>query len=235
MLDTRQYRSDQPCAGAKDFFAPAGDDIVIACGEELSAAATLTGFGQERWLTEGLRRSRSRWKVLAQQVMMTAVDFGPGLARFDPRLTGLQVRNVDAWDGYVAARNRLLGSIAEQGIDNLVVLTGDIHSSWVADLKADFSSADGPIVGSEFVGMSITSEFPAGFIPIVYGALRDPGNSHVKFFDGVAHGYVRCTVTPEQWRSDYRAVDTVMMPRATIQTLKSFLIFNGEPGAIASG
>lgn len=231
MLDTRQYRTDQPCAGAKDFFAPAGDDIVIACGEELNPAATLTGFGQERWLTEGLKRSRARWNVIAQQVMMTAVDFGPGLARFDPRVAGLQVRNADAWDGYVAARNRLLGFVFEEDIGNLVVLTGDIHSSWVADLKADFALANAPVVGTEFVGTSITSDFPPAFIPIIEAALLDPTNRHIKFFDGALHGYVRCEVTPEEWRSDFRVVDSILLPNASVRTLKSFVVPNHSPGA----
>ena len=137
ILDTRQFRSDQPCAGAKDLLAPAGDNLVIACGEELNPSATMTGAAQENWLLDGLRRSKSRWNVIAQQVMMASVDFGPGAARFDPRLAGLQIRNVDAWDGYVEARNRLLGGVQEEEIANLVVLSGYTHSSWVADLKAD--------------------------------------------------------------------------------------------------
>lgn len=240
VLDTRQYRTNQPCGGARDLFAPVGDDIVIvnkvlnggiACGEEPNS--TLMGFGQERWLTEGLKRSRSRWNVVAQQIMMTAVDFGPGLARFDPRLAGLQVRNVDAWDGYVAARNRLLGFVDEEDIRNLVVLSGDIHSNWVADLKADFAIANAPVVATEFVGTSITSDFPPSFIPIIQGALLDPTNAHVRFFDGALHGYVRCVITPEQWRSDYRVVDTILQPSAQVRTLKSFVVQNDRLGALA--
>jgi alkaline phosphatase D len=184
VLDTRQFRTNQPCGGAKDLLAPAGDDLVIACGEELNPSATMTGAVQESWLLDGLRRSKSRWNVIVQQVMMAAVDFGPGVARFEPPLAGLQLRNVDAWDGYVAARNRLLGSVMDDEIANLVVLSGDTHSSWVADLKADFADSLSPIVGTEFVGMSISSNFRPDFIPIIEGALLDPANAHVKFFDG---------------------------------------------------
>lgn len=139
--------------------------------------------------------------------------------------------NVDAWDGYVAARNRLLGFVDEEDIRNLKVLTGDIHSSWVADLKADFAFANSPVVASEFVGTSITSDFPPSFIPIIQAALLDPANRHVKFFDGAQHGYVRCTITPEQWRSDYRVVDTILQPSANVRTLQSFVVDNDRPGA----
>src|SRR5262245_59395983 len=232
VLDTRQFRTDQPCAGAKDLLAPAGDDLVIACGEELNPSATMTGIAQEEWLLDGLRRSKSLWNVIAQQVMMAAVDFGPGAARFDPRLAGLQIRNVDAWDGYVAARNRLLGGVLEKKIANLVVLSGDNHSSWVADLKPDFADPGSPTIGTEFVGTSITSGFRPDFIPIIKGALLDPANAHVKFFDGVYHGYVRCSVTPERWRSDHRVVDTVLLPTARVQTLKSFVVKDGHAGAL---
>ena len=232
VLDTRQFRSDQPCGGAKDLLAPVGDDLVIACGEELNTNATMTGAEQESWLLDGLQRSKSRWNVIAQQVMMAAVDFGPGAARFDPRLAGLQIRNVDAWDGYVAARNRLLGSILDEEIANLVVLSGDIHSNWVADLKTDFADPAAPTVGTEFVGTSISSDFPPELIPIIEGALLDPANAHVKFFDGAFHGYVRCSVTPERWRSDYRVVDTVLMPTATVRTLKSFVVKDGRVGSL---
>jgi alkaline phosphatase D len=234
VLDTRQFRSDQPCAGAKDLLAPVGDDLVIACGEELNPSATMIGAAQENWLLDGLQRSKSRWNVIAQQVMMAAVDFGPGAAGFDPRLTGLHIRNVDAWDGYVEARNRLLGGVLEEEIANLVVLSGDAHSSWVADLKANFADPSSPVVGTEFVGMSISSNFRSEFIPIIEQTLLDPANAHVKFFDGTFHGYVRCSVTPERWLSDYRVVDTVLEPTATLRTLKTFVVKDGQVGSLVA-
>ena len=232
VLDTRQFRTGQPCGGAKDLLAPTGDDLVIACGEELNPSATMTGVVREDWLLDELRRSKSRWNVIAQQVMMAAVDFGPGAARFDPRLAGLQIRNVDAWDGYVTARNRLLGCILDEEVANLVVLSGDIHSSWVADLKTDFTDPASPTVGTEFVGTSISSNFGSDFIPIIEGALLDPANRHVKFFEATYHGYVRCSVTPERWRSDYRVVDTVLQPTARVRTLRSFVVKDGNAGAL---
>jgi alkaline phosphatase D len=234
VLDTRQFRSNQPCGGAKDLLAPAGDDIVIACGEELNPSGTMTGASQEAWLLDGLRNSRAQWNVIAQQVMMASVDFGPGAARLDSRLKGLQIRNMDAWDGYVAARNRLLEFVSEEAIANLVVLSGDNHSNWVADLKTDFNDPASPVVGTEFVGTSISSEFPAAFIPIIEAALLDPANAHVKFFEGALRGYVRCLITPEQWRSDYRVVDTVLLPTASVRTLKSFVVNDNHSGILVT-
>ena len=231
LLDTRQYRTTQPCRGANDRIAPIGDDIVVPCGEELAENATITGDEQERWIIDSLRHSRARWNVIAQQVMMASVDFGPGVGTFDSRFAGTQVRNVDAWDGYVAARNRLLGAVRDNAVQNVIVLSGDVHSSWVNELKADFTETTSPVVATEFVGPSVTSHFPTTFLPVISSALADPANNHVKFFEGTLHGYVRCHVTPERWRSDYRVVDTVARPNANVRTLKSFLVNDRDPAA----
>jgi alkaline phosphatase D len=232
VLDTRQYRSDQPCGGFLDGLPPFGDDFVIACGGELAPNATLTGAEQEAWLLDGLRRSRAQWNVVAQQVMMAAVDYGPGVAQFDPRLIGVSVRNVDAWDGYVAQRNRLLGTVRAEGIRNLVVITGDTHVSWVADLKTDYADAASPVIGTEFVGTSISSGSTPSLIPIAQVAMLAPANAHLKFFEGRFRGYVRCAVTPALWQSDYRVVDTALAPVSPVQTLASFVVEDGIPGAL---
>ena len=232
VLDTRQYRTDQPCGGFQDLLPPPGDDLVIPCGGELDPGATMTGAAQEAWLLDGLRQSTTRWNVIAQQVMMAAVNFGPGVAQLFGLPFGTAVRNVDAWDGYVVQRNRLLGTIGSAGVRNVVVVTGDTHVSWVADLKSDFASPASPVVATEFVGPSITSGSPAALVPIVQASLPDPSNAHLKFFDGIFHGYVRCTVTPELWQSDYRVVDTVLTPASPAHTLASFVVEDGSPGAL---
>ena len=83
-------------------------------------------------------------------------------------------------------------------------------------------------MASEFVGTSITSDFPAAFIAPVNAALAD--NPHIRFFDGLHRGYVRCSVTPELWRTDFRAVASVDVPDAPAFTLRSFVVANGAPG-----
>jgi alkaline phosphatase D len=87
-------------------------------------------------------------------------------------------------------------------------------------------------VATEFVGPSITSGSPEILVPIVQASLLDPSNAHLKFFDGLFHGYVRCTVTPDLWRSDYRVVDTVLAPVSPVHTLASFVVEDGSPGAL---
>jgi alkaline phosphatase D len=181
----------------------------------------MMGTEQERWLLQRLDESPARWNVIAQQVMMAQFDFDPR-----PR-TGMF--NMDQWDGYVAARNRLVSFLQQRQPANPVVITGDIHSSWVNDLKADFNNPDSATVGTEFVGTSLSSAFPADYVPVV--KLARLANPHNKFFEGTTHGYVRCQITREGWQSDYRVVSSILEPDAAIKTMASFLVEHGKPGA----
>jgi alkaline phosphatase D len=111
-----------------------------------------------------------------------------------------------------------------------MVITGDIHSSWVHDVKTDFANPSSDTVAVELVGTSITSEFPAAFIAPVIAAL--PDNPHTRFFDGLYRGYVRCTVTEDAWLADFRAVPTILDENAAAFTLASFTVRDGQPGAV---
>jgi alkaline phosphatase D len=214
LLDTRQYRTDQPC----------GDGIQARCAAALSEAQTMAGPAQERWLLDGLDRSAARWNVIAQQTILAQYDFRAGPER---------AFNMDQWDGYVAARNRLLGFLLARRPANPVVITGDIHSSWVHDLKADFDTPASATVGTEFVGTSISSDFPQQAIAPVTAALAD--NPHTKFFDGANRGYVRCDLSRRRWLTDFRAVPTVggqvLVADGPVTTLASFVVEDGVPGA----
>lgn len=212
VLDTRQFRTDQPC----------GDNFQFRCAEALNPFATMTGPQQEQWLFQQIERTRARWNVIAQQVMMMPWDLSGLLNAQVPLL------NMDAWDGYSAARSRLLSHLAWHRPFNNIVLSGDIHSAWAANLQPDFYDAGSPIVASEFVTTSISSRFPVGLIPLVESTL--PDNPHVKFFNGDRRGYLRFTVTRDEFRADYRVVESVLDSNAPVATLKSFVVRDGVPG-----
>jgi alkaline phosphatase D len=209
MLDTRQYRSNQPCGGT----------IQPRCGDALSETQTMTGPEQERWLLRNLEASHARWNMIGQQTMLGQYKAGEGSdALF----------NMDAWDGYAAARERLLQFMAQRKPSNPVVITGDLHSSWVNDLVTNFDDENSAIVGTELVGPSVTSELPQPFALGVELAL--PDNPHTRFFEGTSHGYVLCDIDPLSMRSDYRVVSSVIEPGGSISTLASFQITDGRPG-----
>ncbi len=208
VLDTRQYRSDQPC----------GDGRKPRCEGALSRGQTMMGPGQEKWLMDGLRASKARWNVLANQVM---------ISQLVQVQDGVQTFSMDKWDGYVEARNRLMSFLAQARPSNPIVITGDIHASFVADLKLDFDNPASSVVGTEFVGTSITSGGDGNDAP--ESEMR-ASNPHVKFFNA-RRGYVRATITPSLWTSDYRVLPYVSRPDAPIETRASFVVESGRPGA----
>jgi len=210
VLDTRQYRTDQPC----------GDDNVAPCDGVYDPNASLLGDIQEKWLCDGLASSPARWNILAQQVMMARVDRTPGDA---------VAWSMDQWAGYEVGRTRLLEFLRDRQIANPVVLTGDIHTNWVNDLKINFDDMNSPTVATEFVGTSITSGGDgAEKRGDTDGVLAD--NPFVKFYNA-ERGYVRCEVTPERWQSDYRVVPVVSKPESPCLTRASYVVEDGRPGA----
>ena len=217
VLDTRQYRSDQACGSD----GPGGGKILEDCDERLSPARSLLGSEQAAWLESGLAGSQVRWNVLAQQLLMAQLEqkVGPGEGYWS-----------DGWDGYAPERERLLRFVAERRIPNLVTIGGDIHSFWATELRADFRDPGSAVLGSEFVGTSITS--PG--VPYDRFAAFLPDNPHIKFFDSRQRGYVRCEVRPERWTTDFRVVDSVLTPQSTVSTLASFVVEAGRPGPVAA-
>ena len=137
----------------------------------------------------------------------------------------------DAWDGYPAARNRILGHVMSRGIANLVVLTGDWHSTFVNDLKANFENPDSPTIATEFVVTAVTTGGDDNGYDDYYGPMI-PNNPHIRFFDGDGRGYMSVEVTPERWRTDVKMVETVLDPAAGIRTAASFVVEDGRPGAV---
>jgi alkaline phosphatase D len=213
VLDTRQYRTDQPGGFPGDFGpAPAGT---------ANTTGTLTGADQERWLRAGLDDSPTRWNVIAQQVMMSRITF-PNPAGPVPPL----VANLDQWDGYAPQRDRLLRHLDRARIANPVVLAGDIHSTWFSELRPDSDRPDRAPVAAEFTATSISSDFPAAYdAPLK--AVNPTLNPHVRYFDGSRRGYLRCQVGRRAWRTDVRTVETIEVRRTPVTTSASYTVESG--------
>lgn len=204
VLDTRQYRSDQPC----------GDGARSDCAEARHPSRTMLGPVQEQWLYEGFRRSPARWTLLAQQV--------PIIQRDTNRDPAIYATHMDKWDGAVAARERLLGAAADALLRNLVVVTGDVHHNCAGELKRDYAQPDAPSVGVEFIGTSITSNGDGSDTTPRFDDLlrQDP---HIKFYNN-QRGYVLHTVDRKRWQADYRVLDQVSVPNGNVSTRASFVV-----------
>jgi len=213
MLDTRQHRSPQPCPRA----GRAGSNMIERCAARDDPAASVLGEAQEQWLAAGLAASRARWNLLGQTTRMAQADSkaGPGELLYS-----------DSWDGYPAARRRLLDMLEATRAANPVVLGGDVHSFWVNDLKRDFARADAPTVASEFVTTSVTSQPPPE--EAIQTAAKE--GAHVHFATGVHRGYVRMTLTPQALTADLRALDDAKNRDARCSTLSTWVVEDGRPG-----
>lgn len=210
VLDTRQYRTDQPN----------GDHQKPMTGKVFDPNGTILGDKQEKWLMANLVGSTSTWNVLAQQVMMAPLNRGEGEDRR---------YSMDQWPGYEVSRRRLLRFMHERDVPNPVVLTGDIHINWVNDLQLDFEDAGSPLVGTEFVGTSMTSGGNGGNVIKEYERAAAQ-NDFVKWYNS-NRGYVSCKVTPKEWTSYYRTTPFVEQPGSPIETKATFVIENGRAGA----
>ncbi len=214
VLDDRQYRSPPACPKRGR-----GGSLTIdadKCPALEDPQRSLLGGEQEAWLLEGLARSKARWKILAQQTLMARRDFKPG--------PGLRVWT-DGWDGHPQARRRLLAGIAERRAENVIVIGGDVHMFAVADLKPDYDDPASPVVASEFVTTSVTSQGAAQ--KQMDGWLAE--NPHLKFL-GPQRGYARMDLSPGSARADLRAVSTIVAPEATAATVASFVVDAGKAG-----
>ena len=208
VLDTRQYRTDQP----------QGDGRKPPSPVLMDPRGTMLGERQRAWLESGLERSSATWNVLAQQVMMARVDLARGRD---------VLYSMDQWPGYEFERRRVLRHLLERRVRNPVVLTGDIHSNWANELAADPDRPDAPPVAVEFVGTSISSGGDGSVTPAHTAELMAE-NPFVKYRNN-ERGYVRCEVTPEGWRADYRTVPYVERRGAPVNTRASFIVEPGRP------
>lgn len=208
MLDTRQYRTEQPCYGGKK---------TERCDEVFDPAATILGPAQERWLYDSLGKG-ARWNVMAQQVVVS------------PRQLVENGYSMDKWDGYEMSRRRLIQALQDRKVSNPIILSGDNHRHCVAELKAQSEDQDTPTVATEYIGGSIASRGD-GFAMTNYGRNVLKLNPHFKYFCD-QRGYMRCTVNSGSWKTDFRIMEYVERPGAQIETRISFATEHGRPGAV---
>jgi alkaline phosphatase D len=213
LLDTRQFRSDQPC----------GDQWGASCAEIGRADAEVLGAAQERWLFEGLSGSRARWRALAQQIMVMDLDRRDG-----PEL-GV---NVDSWAGYQIPRARLLRHLRDRRIRNTVVLTGDEHQHYAGELHLDGRNPEGRPIATEFVATSISSggngqDQRADMVKV------QAANPQLKF-NNSQRGYLVCDVTPERWQAEFKVLDQVTAPGGVLSTRAKWAVAGGDPRLVAA-
>ena len=213
VLDTRQYRSDHAC----------GSLVSSDCAAASAPARTMLGIEQERWLFEQLSSAHAMWTMVAQQV--------PTFAR-DSVAANPQGRfSMDKWDGYTAARDRLYARLKETRAPNPIVLSGDVHVHYGADLKLDFRNPKSQTIGVEFTNTSISSGSDGADVSATWEQIRRD-NPHIKYHSA-RRGYVACTATPGSMRADFRVLEKVTMRDLPVTTAGSLVVEAGRPGSVS--
>ncbi len=212
-LDCRQYRSAQACRDP----VRGGGRMVVQCDELTDASRTMLGHAQERWLTDSLSQSKRQWKLVAQATQISSTSI--------PTPVGRSYWN-DAWDGYPEARKRLLQTVVDAKLKNVVTLGGDVHCNVAANLRLEPNNPQSPIVASEFVTTSITSR---GLGDKPAAVIRE-SNADLLHYRSDERGYSLITVTPSEVRCDFRTTKFPAGSEAGLKTQASYVVKNGKAG-----
>jgi alkaline phosphatase D len=206
-LDTRQFRSDQPC----------GDGFKPACDAQSAAAAQVMGAAEEQWLYDGLKKP-AKWNLIAQQVMMLPLNRSKD-AKAPP------VYNMDSWAGYLSPRQRLLNTLDQMKLGNVVAVAGDEHQNYAQELRLAVGDPKSPIAAHEIVGTSITSGGDGpGARPETPTILSENPDCHL-ICD--KRGYTRFDVTAKEWRTTFKILDKVSTPDGKMSVLATYVARQG--------
>lgn len=223
LIDDRQYRGPRACqppalsAEHRKYL-----NLVPDCPELHDPSSTMLGGVQEKWLMERLGRTTARWNLLAQETIMSSLN------RVNPAdRAGPPVYSTDVWAGYTAARDRILRRWVEAATPNPMALGGDIHSFAAADMRHP-DRPDGPPVGAEFVGGSISSLANDPFLE------EEAARSGVRFAEHRMRGYGRVDLTASRAEITFRQMADATNPDTPASDLARFTIEAGRPGIAAS-
>lgn len=231
LLDGRQYRSIQACRTAGE--ADKGSLRPAECAALADGTRSLLGWGQEQWLYRQLAEDGrphgaegTRWTVLAQPTLLSARHYPSGL------------QSTDSWDGYPAARQRLVRHLtpgAQQPVPrNSLLLGGDLHQNFVCSVQADPDAAPdrrNPAVASEFCSTSITSRSGTTQAKLDAMLTHTP---HMLLARCEERGYGLADITPDRCTTELRAVANPLRADSRVYTLARYTVEDRRPGPVAS-
>ena len=232
LLDTRQYRTPNPC-DFPTFFGP-------RCDNSFAPETTMLGFDQEAWLDQQLQASTQPWQIIGSPNLIQQWRFQPtncAWAADNPEaaaVVGIDETNCDvvrldrflheAWDGYPNARARMLESGAS-ALGTAIYLSGGIHSGWVSTMKADFENDDSEVVGVEFVGPSTTSNPQLDqFSPNII-----ENNEHVKWSSERGVGWTLHVLSASRLITMFRTTTFPATEQSKLETSSGWLTRAGNP------
>jgi alkaline phosphatase D len=212
VLDTRQYRSRQACGGQD----------TTDCAGAHDPSRTMMGEDQERWLSGNLRDAHATYTVIAQQV--------PTFARDAHSANPQRAFMMDKWDGYTADRDRLYAQIVRSRAPNPVILSGDVHLHYAADVKVDYTDPRSPTIAAELTNTSLTSNGDGADVSRDWERIRSD-NPHIRYHSA-RRGYISCTATRDALRADFRVIEKVTERGYPTRTGATVIVEAGRPGVV---
>jgi alkaline phosphatase D len=213
VLDDRQQRAHHACgvttASRRD------------CADLADASRTMLGGEQEAWLLQGLKSSKARWNIIAQQTLMAQSSSVKIVTPEDGRFW------TDGWDGYPMARRRLFEALAVSRAANPLVVSGDVHSFFAAELRRDFDrpvANDNPLLAAEFCGTSVTSSSR----PQERTQKMVDLNPHIRYGRSDRRGFILMTVTPSTSTAQFMGLDDVHNAASGVAPLAKFSVNAGS-------
>lgn len=216
ILDNRQYRAPPLCPPkAKSKSAP----VAKPCVAGSDGYRTMLGAEQEAWLRRSLQESARAgisWTIICQQTRFSPRNYSSGIGK---------KANSDTWDGYPEARQRLIDDLVATKARNPVILGGDVHQNWVADVKRNPYDIKSPTVAVEFCGTSISSRSGTSPDSVPLIVKRNP---HCRLMDPQHRGYGLVDVSPAEMKVRLRAVQDIKSESSPVGTLAAFSVKTGK-------
>ena len=214
-LDCRQYRAHPACPDPNR----GGGRVVLGCDALADPSRSMLGAAQEQWLAQGLTRSDRRWKLVAQSTQMSSSGVNTPLGRSS---------FTDGWDGYPQARARLLGTVAQAGVQNVLMLGGDVHMNVAAQLRVRPNDERSPVVASEIVTTSVTSR---GMGDKLLAQIRD-SNPDIAHARSDERGYTWLDVRSEGIVAEFRTTPNPARTDGVLKTQAQWAIRAGVAGVL---
>lgn len=216
--DARQFRDAQDVCQATSVPEIGFGHYRAPCAEMQRDDRTMLGRAQEQAVQDALLHQPRTWNVLASTVPFAPYQIASG---------GLSRVYTSAWGAFPSAYARMAGALRQGKVRNLVVLSGDIHSSWAWDVRERADDA-ASAYGTEIVSTSICSECPPPFADPLNASVGH--NPHVRYHDTTRRGYVLHTVTPVIWTAQIRLVADTLVAKSPTSNGPKLVIKAGTPG-----
>lgn len=185
------------------------------------SSRTMLGKEQRDWLIDAVSSSKSKWKIIGNQVIFSAYDYPEKLTKYS--------KSMDMWEGYPIERDYILNAWYKNNVKDIVILTGDVHACFSMDLRKNYQNPS-TSMGKEWVTTSITSASLNEYIPtwktrIVERWFKQGKlNPHLEYINFRDHGFLLISMSEQEAKAEWRLEKNILRPGAkTKKVVKSKL------------